>query len=86
LGKEGGMQVTIEGVRAFDDVIGKGFGIHIGWFDGDGGWGHIEITQEVIADEPTMVIDSEYMSRAFVKQVLCEFVDSANLKHEQEGK
>jgi len=72
------MKVEIVGVRAFDDIESRGFGIRIGWSDEDIGYGSIDITQETFENGETEIsMDTELMCEDFVKQVLCKLVDYA---------
>jgi len=56
-------------------------GVRIGWFDDDGYFGNLSIKQ-VEGNNPSetnMFIDSENMSKEFVKEVLCAMVDNSEL-------
>ena len=53
--------------------------IVVGW-SGDRGFGQIEIRYKLLSGE--YYIDSELMSREFVKAVLCKMVDEADIRGE----
>jgi hypothetical protein len=63
--------VSIEGV--FSNLTE--LGVRLGWMGTDG-YGEISITETV---EGTIRIDSEYMSKEFVMEVLKTLVDDAEL-------
>jgi len=60
--------VYIEGVFAHED--GKGFVIQ--WADIEHGLGKIRFTQDGVSN---LTIDAEYMSKDFVRKILCSMVD-----------
>ena len=69
-------EVSIEGVVAYLDNFDRKprFRFTINWC-GDKGFGEIAIVYQPDTDE--FFIDSELMSREFVKAVLCKMVDKA---------
>ena len=64
------MDIVETKVNFYDAIV-------IEWHSADGQFGHIYVSTN---DEGNAVIDSEYMSREFVKKVLCNLVDTAILK------
>lgn len=75
------MEVEIDGVKEFKRLDGKHCKIiRLAWEDEERGFGLIDIFQ--IEDED-ILIDSEYMSREFVKKVLTNLVDQARLECEE---
>lgn len=69
------MKVEIEGVKEFK----CGNLVRLAWIDEERGFGQIDIFQD-----EEILIDSECMSREFVKQVLSCLVDQARLKCEEQ--
>jgi len=76
------MRVEIDGVRDFERLDGKNCKlIRLAWEDEERGFGLIDIFQ---VEDEDILIDSEYMSREFVKKVLTSLVDQARLACEEQ--
>ena len=80
--------VVITGVRAYESELenhGNITAFTIFWQKDDGQFGHIDIKQSIFRDGSKQIfIDSEMMSREFVKDVLMKLVDIGNIKDEVE--
>lgn len=76
-------EVQIGSISSYIDLEDQkpGFRIIFEW-DGDIGFGQIEI--EYKPNTESFYIDSELMSRDFIKAVLCKMVDNAQIRGEPE--
>jgi hypothetical protein len=75
------ISVSITGIQAHENECETGrtnYGFIVSWARDNGTFGEIRFTQSAYDDrQPQFVIDSEFMSREFVKSVLSVLVDSA---------
>lgn len=62
-------------IDSIDGMDKKGL-IDIYW-DGELGFGHIYL---IFNNDDQLVIESEYMGKEFIKEVLCKLVDDACIK------
>jgi len=76
------VNVKIDGITAAADEFDEHniiVHVRLAWDDEWSGFGLIDISQ----DRTGTFINSENMSREFVKEVLCAFVDQADMKSEE---